>query len=443
MATQKSIAFHTLGCKLNYSETSSIQQMFEKEGYAILSDRDPADIFVLNTCSVTDFADRKCRKEIRRFKRLNPDSKVVVIGCYAQLKPIEISEIEGVNLVLGASEKFRILDFMTDLFEEEVQNAYFVQPVEAADTFNHAHSEKDRTRAFLKVQDGCDYKCSFCTIPMARGKSRSDSIDHVVAEAQRIAESGVKEIVLTGVNIGDFGHGISLESKNLRRRSENFLDLIRSLDTACSVDRLRISSIEPNLLFDDIIDFVSESKRFVPHFHIPLQSGSDVLLKKMRRRYNQALYTKRIHKIRSTMPEACIGADLIVGFPGETESIFQETYDYLVGLDINYLHVFTYSERANTLAAEMTEVVPMQIRRERNERLRRLSEYKRLLFYRKHLDQDREVLFEKDNRDGLLAGYTDNYIRIQASEDIASVNDIKQVRLKRISQQRVEVSLRE
>ena len=440
MATQKSIAFHTLGCKLNYSETSSIKHMFEERGYAVLNDRQAADIFVLNTCSVTDFADRKCRKEIRRFKRQNPDSKVIVIGCYAQLKPKEIAEIQGVNLVLGAAEKFQILDFVPELYDQDISNTYFSQPIEETRTFFHAHSEKDRTRSFLKVQDGCDYKCSFCTIPLARGKSRSDSVKNVLREAQRLAEAGTREIVLTGVNIGDFGHGQSLDEKDPRDRQENFFDLVHALDAHCEVPRIRISSIEPNLLSDEIIAFVAQSERFTPHFHMPLQSGSDTLLKKMRRRYNTALYSDRVRKIKSLMPHACIGVDVIVGFPGETDDIFQETFDYLNGLDISYLHVFTYSERENTPAAEMGDVVPMETRRARNEALRRLSDVKKTAFYRQHLGEARQVLFEKSREARRLTGFTDNYIKINAPDELGSVNTLQKVQLRALAGDRVEVS---
>lgn len=439
MATQKSIAFHTLGCKLNYSETSGIKQMFEERGYAVLNDRQAADIFVLNTCSVTDFADRKCRKEIRRFKRQNPDSKVIVIGCYAQLKPKEIADIPGVNLVLGAAEKFQILDFVPDLYEQDISNIYFSQPIKETRTFFHAHSDKDRTRSFLKVQDGCDYKCSFCTIPLARGKSRSDSVDNVLKKAQKLSKAGTREIVLTGVNIGDFGHGQSLDEKNPRYRQENFFDLVKALDAYCDVPRIRISSIEPNLLSDEIIEFVAASERFTPHFHMPLQSGSDTLLKKMRRRYNTALYSDRVRNIKSLMPHACIGVDVIVGFPGETDDLFQETFDYLNDLDISYLHVFTYSERENTPAAEMGDVVPMETRRARNEALRRLSDVKRAAFYRNHLGEAREVLFEKSRKPHRLTGFTDNYIKINAPDSLGHVNTLKKLHLTELLENQVKV----
>lgn len=439
MATQFSVAFHTLGCKLNFSESSSIKSRFEEAGYLIQSDRKHADIYILNTCSVTDFADRKCRKEIRRFKRQNPQSKVVVIGCYAQLKPKEISEIEGVNLVLGAAEKFRILEFMPDLFEEDIANTYFAQEIVETKDFHHAHSETERTRAFLKVQDGCDYKCTFCTIPLARGKSRSDKIDNILIEANKLARRGIKEIVLTGVNIGDFGHGPDLDHKDLRNKEETFFDLIQVLDRDCPVDRIRISSIEPNLLTDKIIEFVSTSKRFMPHFHIPLQSGSDSVLKDMRRRYNTQLYRSRIEKIKACLPHACIGVDVIVGFPSETEEHFEQSYHFIKELDVSYLHVFTYSERDHTPAGSLPNQVPMEERRRRNARMQELSKIKRKKFYSDHIGQEREVLFEKSKKEDMLTGFSDNYIKIEAPQQIAEVNQIKRTKLSQLREEIVWV----
>ncbi len=435
MATPLSVAFHTLGCKLNFSESSSIKSLFEKQGYSVHSDQQHSDIYILNTCSVTDFADRKCRKEIRRFKRQNPESKIVVIGCYAQLKPKEISEIEGVNLVLGAAEKFRILDFIPDLFQEEISNTYFVQEIAQTRNFYHAHSETERTRAFLKVQDGCDYKCSFCTIPLARGKSRSDRIEKVLIEANRLAENGVKEIVLTGVNIGDFGHGPDLEDKDKRNRKENFLDLIRALDTECPVDRIRISSIEPNLLTDEIINYVTNSRKLMPHFHIPLQSGSDEVLKKMQRRYNTKLYRSRVEHIKSQMPDACIGVDVIVGSPYESLELFKESHDFISSLDISYLHVFTYSERANTPAGEETNQVPLEERRRRSAVMHELSSMKKRKFYAEHLGEEREILFEKSKKENTLTGFSDNYIKVEAQTGFGEVNEIKKAKLSRLEEE--------
>lgn len=440
MATQRSISFQTLGCKLNFSETSSIKSMFEEQGYAVLNEREPVDIFVLNTCSVTEFADKKCRKEIRRVKGQNPDTKIVVIGCYAQLKPQEIADIPGVNLVLGAAEKFRILDFIPDLFENEVENTYFAQEISQTDTFYHAHSEKDRTRAFLKVQDGCDYKCTFCTIPLARGKSRSDTVENVVQKAKDLVSIGTKEIVLTGVNIGDFGHGHSLSTKDKRNRKESFLDLIKALDEEVDIDRIRISSIEPNLLTDEIIEFVAQSKRFMPHFHIPLQSGSDEVLKIMQRRYDSSLYRSRVEKIKSLMPDACIGIDIIVGFPSETDELFEKCYEFVDSLDASYFHIFTYSQRSDTPAGEQKIQVPMNIRRERNQKLQRLSELKKRRFYKAFLGSERKVLFEKSKTKGKVSGFTDNYIKIEADHANYEVNEIKMAKLNEFGDQLIRIN---
>ncbi|MFT6937445.1 MAG: threonylcarbamoyladenosine tRNA methylthiotransferase MtaB, partial [Saprospiraceae bacterium] len=369
MATPKTVAFYTLGCKLNYSETSSIGRLFEKNGYGVVQFNQDADIYVINTCSVTDFADKKCRKVVRQALKHSPNAFVVVIGCYAQLKPEEISNIEGVDLVLGAAQKFRILDFIDDLSKAPGKGLIFAGEVQEAKNFVNSFSFGDRTRSFLKVQDGCDYKCSFCTIPLARGSSRSDTVESVVENAKKIAEMGVKEIVLTGVNLGDFGNGTEVIEGTKPKKAAMFIDLIQELDKVEGIERFRISSIEPNLLTDEVIEFVAQSKRFVPHFHIPLQSGNNKQLKEMRRRYKRELYASRVEKIRAVMPHCCIGVDVIVGFPNETKEDFLETYRFINELDITYLHVFTYSEREKTLAAELPNPVPMNIRRERNEML--------------------------------------------------------------------------
>ncbi len=412
MATPQSVAFHTLGCKLNFSETSAIRQQFEQAGYAVHPFEDVADLYVINTCSVTDFADRKCRKVIRQVLRQNPDARVVVTGCYAQLKPKEISEIPGVDLVLGAAEKFRILDFVSQLDKMPGKAWVEAGEIEMANSFTSAFSFGDRTRSFLKVQDGCDYKCSFCTIPRARGKSRSDTVENVLENARKIAGKGIKELVLTGVNLGDFGNGTAVIEGVKPKKEALFIDLLRALDEIDSIERIRISSIEPNLCTDEIIVFVAHSKRIMPHFHMPLQSGSNEILKQMRRRYRRELYAQRVEKIRALIPHASIGVDVIVGFPGETDAHFQETYMFLSELDISYLHVFTYSERPNTPAAEMEGKVPMHIRRERNEMLRILSQKKSRAFYARHAGQTRPVLIERSKEEGRVSGYTDNYIKV-------------------------------
>ena len=413
MATPKSVAFHTLGCKLNYSETSSIQRLFEDNGFFVNEFDAGADVYVINTCSVTDFADQKCRQFVRRALRHTPQSFVVVVGCYAQLKPQEIAEIPGVDLVLGAGEKFKIIDYIDSLTKAQGKGMVSAGEIREVNTFHNAFSFGDRTRSFLKVQDGCDYKCSFCTIPLARGKSRSDTVESVVANAHKISEMGVKEIVLTGVNIGDFGNGTEVIEGTKVKKEALFIDLIKELDKVEDINRFRISSIEPNLLTDEIIAFVADSQRFMPHFHIPLQSGNDKQLQQMRRRYKRELYASRVEIIKSLMPHACIGVDVIVGFPGETDEDFLETYRFINSLDISYLHVFTYSERPNTPANEMENAVPMHKRRERNEMLRILSEKKRRAFYQQFLGQTREVLFEKHKNNAFLTGFTDNYIKIE------------------------------
>jgi len=427
MATPKTVAFHTLGCKLNFSETSSIRRKFENLGYHTVNWSEHSDIYVLNTCSVTDFADRKCRAEVRKVLRISPGAKVVVIGCYAQLKPDEIANIPGVDLVLGAAEKFNIHNYIDSLSKATDKGMINAGDVKEVNSFEDAFSFGDRTRTFLKVQDGCDYKCTFCTIPQARGRSRSATIDQVLNNVSKIADEGVKEIVLTGVNIGDFGLGAN------GKRQSSFLDLIRALDHVEGIERLRISSIEPNLCSDEIIQFVATSERIMPHFHMPLQSGSDRILSLMRRRYKLAVYTNRIQQIKQLIPHCCIGVDVIVGFPGETEKDFKETFDYLLDQDISYLHVFTYSERANTLAATMGEKVPMHIRRERNKILRELSDKKKRSFYQQHLNTSRPVLIEKNKKDGSLTGFTDNYIKVKIDTEEGKENVVKAFRLYQVS----------
>jgi threonylcarbamoyladenosine tRNA methylthiotransferase MtaB len=422
----KKVAFYTLGCKLNYSETSTIARMFENRGYQKVDFSDSPDIFVINTCSVTENADKKCRKVVQEAKKISPDSYVTIVGCYAQLKPVEISEIPGVDAVLGAAEKFQLIDYL-DGFQKKEKPQVFASEIKEAKRFNHSYSYGDRTRTFLKVQDGCNYGCAFCTIPLARGKSRSDSIQNIVAAAQEIAATDVKEVVLTGVNIGDFGIQDG-------RRVEKFLDLVKALDDVEGIDRFRISSIEPNLLTKEIISFVATSKRFVPHFHIPLQSGSNKILQRMNRRYLRELYAERVATIQKLMPHCCIGVDIIVGFPGETEEDFLETYQFLNELDISYLHVFTYSERANTDAIEMDGVVPMKDRNKRSKMLRSLSEKKRRKFYEDNLGGQFTVLFEEDVEDGMMHGFTENYVRVAAKYDPILINETKKVVLREINE---------
>lgn len=420
MEKQRSVAFHTLGCKLNFSETSTLSRMLEADGFVKKDFEDFADVYVINTCSVTDNADKECRQIVRRIQRKAPESLVVITGCYAQLKPKEISAIPGVDLVLGAAEKFNITKHLADLTKGDSTKICSCD-IDDVSGFNASYSMNDRTRTFLKVQDGCDYNCSFCTIPMARGKSRSDLIANVVKHAETIAASGdVKEIVLTGVNLGDFGKGADGNKKH----EENFFDLIKALDTVEGIERYRISSIEPNLLTPEIIEFVAKSKKFMPHFHIPLQSGSDKILGLMRRRYKRALYAERVAMIKQFMPHCAIGVDVIVGFPTETEVEFKETFDFLHSLDISYLHVFTYSERDNTLAVEMNDIVPMNIRHERNKILRNLSYMKLQYFTQQHAGETRKVLFEDADKHGMMEGYTDNYIRIQAPYQKELTNSI-------------------
>jgi threonylcarbamoyladenosine tRNA methylthiotransferase MtaB len=422
----KKVAFYTLGCKLNYSETSTISRVFEDKGYKKVDFTDSPDIFIINTCSVTENADKKCHKIVREARSISPDAYVAIIGCYAQLKPKEISEIPGVDAVLGASEKFRLVELL-DGFVRKPEAQVFASEIENARQFNTSYSINDRTRTFLKVQDGCDYSCTFCTIPLARGNSRSDSIENILKTAREIAATEVKEVVLTGVNTGDFG-------LQQGKRVERFIDLIRALDDVDGIERFRISSIEPNLLSDDIISFVGASKRFVPHFHIPLQSGSNKVLKLMKRRYLRELYLDRVNSIKEKLPHCCIGVDVIVGFPGETEEDFLETYQFLNELDISYLHVFTYSERENTPAASMTGEVPANKRAERSRMLHILSDKKRRKFYEDNLGRSSSVLFENDIENGFMHGFTENYVRVVAKYDPVLINEIKRIRLTAINE---------
>lgn len=417
----KKVAFYTLGCKLNYSETSTISRMLEKKGYKKVDFTDTPDIFIINTCSVTENADKKCHKIVREARGISPEAYVAIVGCYAQLKPAEIAEIPGVDAVLGAAEKFRLVELL-DGFVRKPHTQVFASPIETSNRFNTAYSLHDRTRTFLKVQDGCDYSCTFCTIPLARGNSRSDSIANVVKTAEELARTEVREIVLTGVNTGDFGMRDG-------KREERFIDLIKALDEVNGIDRFRISSIEPNLLTDEIIAFVTTSKRFVPHFHIPLQSGSNKILRLMKRRYLRELYATRVNAIKSIMPHCCIGVDVIVGFPGESDEDFLETYQFLNELDIAYLHVFTYSERENTPAASMEGTVSKKKRAERSKMLHNLSDKKRRKFYHENLGKIYTVLFENDIENGLMHGFTENYIRVAATYDPMLVNELKSVKL--------------
>ena len=420
-----SVAFHTLGCKLNFAETSTIAKDMAEGGFERVEFSEPADVYIINTCSVTENADRETRNIIGRALRANPDGFIVVVGCYAQLKPEQIMELPGVDLVLGATEKFNVRQFLGALEKTEGDAEVHSCEIEDANTFVSSYSAGDRTRAFLKVQDGCDYKCTYCTIPMARGISRSDTLENVVAKAQEIAEAGIPEIVLTGVNVGDYGKG---EFGNKKHES-TFLELVQALDGQVPVERLRISSIEPNLLRDEIITFTAQSQKFVPHFHLPLQSGSDTILKLMKRRYMTALYRKRVAAVKAANPDTCIGVDVIVGFPGETDELFAETYNLLNELDISYLHVFTYSERENTLAANMNGVVPIPERKRRNKMLRILSEKKKRAFYESQLGQVRPVLFEAENKEGFMLGYTDNYVRVKTYWNPQWANITKSLKL--------------
>jgi threonylcarbamoyladenosine tRNA methylthiotransferase MtaB len=407
----KSVAFHTLGCKLNYSETSTLSRSLEAEGFEKRDFEDEADVYVINTCSVTENADKECRHLVRRIHRRAPDAMVVITGCYAQLKPEEIARIEGVDLVLGAAEKFNLAKHLQGLTRNADMAAKICScDIEEVSGFHSSYSLNDRTRTFLKVQDGCDYNCSFCTIPLARGHSRSDSIEGVLRNMRELAGGGTKEIVLTGINLGDFGKGYD----GGKARDSSFYELVQAMDAEEGIDRIRISSIEPNLLTNEIIDFVAGSRKFMPHFHIPLQSGSDKILGLMRRRYRRDLYAERVAYIKARMPHCCIGVDVIVGFPGETDDDFRETMDFLHGLDVSYLHVFTYSEREHTLAAEMKPAVPVHIRNERNKALRNLSYQKMQYFTAQYSGTTRRVLFEIADKSGMIEGYTDNYIKVQA-----------------------------
>tara|TARA_B100001057_G_scaffold425652_1_gene449241 strand:+ start:435 stop:1748 length:1314 start_codon:yes stop_codon:yes gene_type:complete len=420
----KKVAFHTLGCKLNFSETSSIARSCEDEGYEKVDFKEKADIYVLNTCSVTENADKECNRLVRQVLKINSEAFVVIIGCFAQLKPKEIAKYKGVDLVLGATEKFKLPSYLNDLSKQEIAEIHSCE-IEDAKFFESAFSIGDRTRAFLKIQDGCDYRCTYCTIPLARGISRSDQLENVLKNAKEISDREIKEIVLTGVNIGDYGKG---EFGN-KKHKHTFLDLVKALDDVKGISRLRISSIEPNLLKNETIDFVSNSKSFVPHFHIPLQSGSDEILKKMKRRYQTKLYKDRIISIKDKIPDCCIGVDVIVGFPGETEKLFQETYNLLNELDVSYLHVFTYSERANTKAATMKGVVDKNVRQQRSKMLRILSAKKKRAFYEKNIGTTRTVLFEHDNKDGYIQGFTENYVKVKVDYDPGLRNQSIKVKL--------------
>lgn len=424
---KKKVAFYTLGCKLNFSETSTIARSFVDEGFERVEFSEKADMYVINTCSVTDNADKKFKTTVKQALKGNPEAFIAAVGCYAQLKPEELADVEGVDLVLGATEKFKLTDYINDLTKNDHGEVHSCEIVDA-DFYVGSYAIGDRTRAFLKVQDGCDYKCTYCTIPLARGISRSDTLENVLKNAADISAQGIKEIVLTGVNIGDYGKG---EFGN-KRHEHTFLDLVKALDDVTGIHRLRISSIEPNLLKDETIDFVAKSNTLVPHFHIPLQSGSDALLRLMKRRYMTALYTERVEKIKSVMPICCIGVDVIVGFPGETEEHFLETYHFLNDLDISYLHVFTYSERDNTEAATMEGVVPKKIRHKRSKMLRGLSAKKRRAFYESQIGNVLTVLFEGENKEGYIHGFTENYVKVKAPWNPELVNTLHEVKLREI-----------
>ncbi|GAB5564552.1 MAG: tRNA (N(6)-L-threonylcarbamoyladenosine(37)-C(2))-methylthiotransferase MtaB [Winogradskyella sp.] len=425
----KKVAFYTLGCKLNFSETSTIARSFKDEGFDRVDFSEKADIYVINTCSVTENADKRFKTIVKQAQKVNPEAFVAAIGCYAQLKPEELADVNGVDLVLGATEKFKITDYLNDLSKNDFGEVHSCE-IENADFYVGSYSIGDRTRAFLKVQDGCDYKCTYCTIPLARGISRSDTMENVLKNAHEISEKGIKEIVLTGVNIGDYGKG---EFGN-KKHEHTFLDLVTKLDKVEGIERLRISSIEPNLLKNETIDLVSQSRAFVPHFHVPLQSGSNDILKKMKRRYMRELYVDRVTKIKEVMPHACIGVDVIVGFPGETEEHFLETYNFLNELDISYLHVFTYSERDNTEAAAMDGVVPKNVRAKRSKMLRGLSAKKRRAFYENQIHTERTVLFESENKEGYIHGFTENYVKVKTPWNPELVNTLHQVKLSKIDE---------
>lgn len=430
MNQYKKVAFYTLGCKLNFSETSTIARSFEEAGYAKVDFNDFPDIYVINTCSVTENADKKCRQLVKKARKVNPESFIAIIGCYAQLKPEEIAEIHGVNIVLGANEKFDIIKHIEQL-ESHEEKAVAYGKIKEVKEFVPSFSYGDRTRSFLKIQDGCDYFCTFCTIPLARGKSRNATIAETVNEAEKIAATEIKEVVLTGVNIGDFGQG----------GDENFFGLIRELDKVEGIDRYRISSIEPNLLSNEIIDFcLKDAEKFVPHFHIPLQSGSDELLKKMRRKYLSDLYVDRVEQINRINPDSCIGVDVIVGFPGETDEEFMKTYNFLKDLDISYLHVFTYSERANTTANKMDEVVPMHVRKDRSKMLHILSDKKKRAFYESQKGKEGTVLWESENNDGWMYGFTENYIKMKQPYNKEAENTFEKVYFEKIDSDGLMIS---
>lgn len=426
-STKARVAFYTLGCKLNFSETATISRDFKTDRFEQVAFDSPAEVYVINTCSVTENADRKFKGLVKKALRQNPDAFIAAIGCYAQLQPQELAEVPGVDLVLGATEKFKLIDYLGDLTKKP-SGAVHSCEIGAANYYESSFSLDDRTRAFLKVQDGCDYKCTYCTIPRARGISRSDSLENIIKQALLITEKGIKEIVLTGVNIGDYGKG---EFGN-KKHEHTFLDLITALDQIEALKRIRISSIEPNLLSDKVIDFVANSRAFVPHFHIPLQSGSDKILRKMKRRYLSGLYRDRVAQIKSLMPNACIGGDVIVGFPGETDEAFLETYNFIAGLDISYLHVFSYSERPNTEAITMGDVVPLAVRNKRSKMLRGLSAKKRRSFYEAQLGEKVNVLFEHENKKGYITGFSENYIKVRAPWDPHLANRIVNLLLQQI-----------
>ena len=427
MDTKKKVAFYTLGCKLNFSETSTIARNFQDEGFERVDFEDVADMYVINTCSVTENADKQFKQIVRKAMKLNDKAFVAAVGCYAQLKPEELAAVDGVDLVLGATEKFKITDYINDLSKNDLSEIHSCE-IEDADFYVGSYSIGDRTRAFLKVQDGCDYKCTYCTIPLARGISRSDALENVLKNAAEISAQGIKEIVLTGVNIGDYGKG---EFGN-KKHENTFFELVAALDEVKGIERLRISSIEPNLLKNETIEFVSKSRTFVPHFHIPLQSGSNAILANMKRRYKREIYTERVNKIREVMPHACIGVDVIVGFPGETDEHFLETYHCLNEMDISYLHVFTYSERDNTEAALMNDVVAINVRNKRSKMLRTLSVKKRRNFYENQLNSTRTVLFESENKQGFIHGFTENYVKVKTPWNPDLVNSLHQIKLTKI-----------
>ncbi|MEK6509252.1 tRNA (N(6)-L-threonylcarbamoyladenosine(37)-C(2))-methylthiotransferase MtaB [Myroides sp. C4067] len=429
MENRKKVAFYTLGCKLNFSETSTIARNFAEEGFDRVDFEEVADIYVINTCSVTENADKQFKQIVKKAQKKNDKAFVAAVGCYAQLKPEELASVDGVDLVLGATEKFKITDYINDLSKNEMGQVHSCE-ISEADFYVGSYSIGDRTRAFLKVQDGCDYKCTYCTIPLARGISRSDTMDNVLKNAAEISAQNIKEIVLTGVNIGDYGKG---EFGN-KKHEHTFLELVQELDKVEGIERLRISSIEPNLLKNETIDFVSKSRTFVPHFHIPLQSGCNDILKKMKRRYLRELYVERVEKIREVMPDCCIGVDVIVGFPGESNEKFLETYNFLSDLDISYLHVFTYSERDNTEAVDMDEVVPMNVRNKRSKMLRGLSVKKRRAFYESQIGKEKTVLFEGENKEGYIHGFTENYVKVKTPWDPALVNTLHAVKLTKIDE---------